>query len=46
MTVPVDRLLLTCGEEELIFPKKEVSIVRPYIDFDEDELQDELPQGD
>ena len=41
-----DGIHLMCGEEELIFPKKEVSIVRPYIDFDEDELQDELPQGD
>ena len=26
-------------------PKKTVSMVKPYIDFDEDDLEDDVPQG-
>ncbi len=39
-------IIISCGEEELSFPKKEVSVVRPFIDFDEDDLKDDAPQGD
>ena len=41
-----DEICLLSGGEELSFPRKEVSLVRPYIDVDEADLQDELPQGD
>lgn len=38
-------IVITTGGEELSFPKKEVSVVRPYIDFDEEDLEDDAPQG-
>ena len=38
-------IVITAGGEELSFPKKEVSVVRPYIDFDEEDLEDDAPQG-
>jgi len=38
-------IVITSGGEELSFPKKEVSLVRPYIDFDEEDLEDDAPQG-
>lgn len=39
-------IVLASGGETLIFPRREVSMVRPYIDFDEDDLKDELPEGE
>ena len=39
-------IVLVSGGEELSFPRREVSMVRPYIDFDEDDLKDELPEGE
>lgn len=39
-------VVLISGGEELSFPRREVSMVRPYIDFDEDDLKDELPEGE
>lgn len=39
-------VVLVSGGEELSFPRREVSMVRPYIDFDEDDLKDELPEGE
>ncbi len=39
-------VVLVSGGEELAFPRREVSMVRPYIDFDEDDLKDELPEGE
>lgn len=39
-------IVLVSGGETLIFPRREVSMVRPYIDFDEDDLKDELPEGE
>ena len=38
-------VVIICGEEELSFPQKSVSMVKPYIDFDEDDLKDDLPDG-
>ena len=38
-------IVITVSGEELSFPQKSVSMVRPYIDFDEDDLKDELPEG-
>ena len=39
-------VVIICGEEELSFPQKSVSMVKPYIDFDEDDLKDDLPEGE
>lgn len=39
-------IVIVSGEEELSFPQKSVSMVKPYIDFDEDDLKDELPEGE
>ena len=39
-------IVLISGGEELSFPRKEVSMVKPYIDFDEDDLKDEVPEGE
>ena len=37
-------IVIRIGEdEEISFAKKDVAIVRPIIDFDEDDLQDEVP---
>ena len=38
-------IVIIVSGEELSFPQKSVSMVRPYIDFDEDDLKDELPEG-
>ena len=38
-------IVLNVAGEELRFPKKTVSMVKPYIDFDEDDLEDDVPQG-
>ncbi len=38
-------VVIVSGEEELSFPQKSVSMVKPYIDFDEEDLKDELPEG-
>jgi len=38
--------VIISGEEELSFPQKTVSMVKPYIDFDEDDLKDDLPEGE
>ena len=38
-------IVISAGSEELSFPKKEVSLVRPFIDFDEEDLEDDAPQG-
>ena len=35
--------IVTDGGEELSFPKKDVAIVRPLIEFDEEDLQDDAP---
>ena len=38
-------IVLRTGEEtELSFEKKDVAIVRPLIEFDEEDLQDDVPQ--
>lgn len=34
---------LRSGDEVLSFPQKSVAIVRPVIDFDEEDLQDDVP---
>ena len=39
-------IILTVGEDELSFPKKDVAIVRPMIDFNEKDLQDDSPVQD
>lgn len=39
-------IVISCGGDELTFPKKEVSLVRPFIDFDEEDLEDDAPLGD
>jgi len=39
-------VVIISGEEELSFPQKTVSMVKPYIDFDEDDLKDDLPEGE
>ena len=41
----VDGMLLITSDsgEELSFPKKDVAIVRPLIEFDEEDLQDDAP---
>ena len=40
------RIVIKTGEDsELSFEKKEVAIVRPIIDFDEADLQDEAPEA-
>ena len=40
------RIVIKTGEDsELSFDKKEVAIVRPIIDFDEADLQDESPEA-
>ena len=33
------------GGESLRFPRKEVSVVKPYLVYDEDDLKDDLPEG-
>ena len=33
------------GEETLSFPKKDVAIVRPLIEFTEEDLKDDVPAG-
>ena len=39
-----DMIVIQTGPDtELSFPKKDVAIVRPVIDFDEEDLQDEVP---
>ncbi len=35
--------ILSDTGEELSFPKKDVAIVRPLIEFDEEDLQDDVP---
>lgn len=35
--------ILADSGEELAFPKKDVAIVRPLIEFDEEDLQDDAP---
>ena len=39
-------VVIVSGEEELSFHQKSVSMVKPYIDFDEDDLKDDLPEGE
>ena len=40
------KIVIKTGEDsELSFEKKEVAIVRPIIDFDEADLQDEAPEA-
>ena len=40
------RIVIKTGEDsELSLEKKEVAIVRPIIDFDEADLQDEAPEA-
>lgn len=34
---------INSGDEVLSFPQKSVAIVRPVIDFDEEDLQDDVP---
>ena len=41
-----DMIVISSNGQELAFPQKEVSVVKPYIDFDEDDLKDDAPQGD
>jgi len=36
-------VIATANGEELSFPKKDVAIVRPVIEFDEEDLQDDVP---
>ena len=36
-------VIATANGEELSFPKKDVAIVRPVIEFDEEDLQDDAP---
>ena len=36
-------VIRTGPEEEISFAKKDVAIVRPIIDFDEADLQDDVP---
>lgn len=36
-------VIVTANGEELSFPKKDVAIVRPVIEFDEEDLQDDTP---
>ena len=39
-----DMIVIQTGPDtELSFPKKDVAIVRPVIDFDEEDLQDDVP---
>lgn len=38
-------VVLQCGEQSLRFPHKEVSVVKPYLVYDEDDLKDDLPEG-
>lgn len=40
-----DEIIITRDGEELTFPRREVAVVKPYIDFDEDDLKDDLPEG-
>lgn len=40
-----DQIVIKTGEDtELSFAKKDVAIVRPLIEFDEEDLQDDVPQ--
>lgn len=34
---------IVCGEETLAFPKKDVAVVRPLIEFTEEDLKDDVP---
>ena len=36
-------VIATAAGERLRFPKKDVAVVRPYIEFDEEDLQDDAP---
>ena len=36
---------ICCGGENLSFPKKDVAIVRPIIEFTEEDLKDDAPAG-
>lgn len=36
-------IVIAAAGEELSFPKKDVAIVRPLIEFDEEDLQDDVP---
>jgi len=36
---------ISVGDETLSFPQKDVAIVRPIIDFTEEDLQDDAPAG-
>jgi len=39
-----DMIVIQTGPDtEMSFPKKDVAIVRPVIDFDEEDLQDDVP---
>ena len=37
-------VIMTGADTEMSFEKKDVAIVRPIIDFDEEDLQDDIPQ--
>ncbi len=42
-----DQIILRVGpEEEMSFAKQDVAIVRPLIEFDESDLQDDIPVDD
>ena len=38
-----DVVIEILGGERLRFPRKDVAVVRPYIEFDEDDLRDDAP---
>ena len=41
-----DRIVIRTGEDsEMSFEKKDVAIIRPLIEFDEEDLQDDVPQA-
>lgn len=41
-----DEIVLFANGEELRFARKAVSVVKPYIEFDEEDLQGDVPAGE
>ncbi len=41
-----DEIVLTSAGQALSFPKKEVAVVRPLVEFDEKDLEDDCPTGE
>ena len=39
-------ITLQIGDEKISFAKKDVAVVRPNIEFDEDDLKDDRPEGE